>query len=110
MQTAKRLPEVELEKKMVDIRRAHAHFKRDNRLDESRMWQQLFENDKALRSSLVRQYSVDDVLHKKVSLQKQAVKDEDEFLPPSEGMTFSSMLWYQPGDDTKVGIPVTKQK
>ncbi len=78
---ANRIPEVEMERKMTDIRREHAHLKRDARIEEAKLWDVLFENDRLLKSSICR-YSYDDIVDRMILVAKEP--EDDEELPYSE--------------------------
>ena len=54
-----RVTENELEIKLGKIRRDHAKFKHDQRIRESQIWNELFENDRYVLSTVLSLYIVD---------------------------------------------------
>jgi len=80
---AVRVPDTELEARLSEIRREQAHFIREQRLKETRLWKLLFDWERELRRSLTRKYSEEDVLVASVSHLKQ-IDDNDTQLSVSE--------------------------
>lgn len=83
LRMANRIPEVELDRKLTEIRRFHAQCKRDMRIEEGVIWDHMFENELILRKSVAR-HSLEDLLSGAVSVGKRFGDKED---PPrySEG-------------------------
>ena len=54
LKVAKKKPELEMEKLVTEIGREEAQLKRDRRLEEQLMWNEMFENYNILQTSLAK--------------------------------------------------------
>jgi hypothetical protein len=68
---AERISEAELETTLSVIRRARERFERDQRLEETSLWEALYRAENELSWSIVSRYSFDELLREPATLLKQ---------------------------------------
>ncbi|KAK2140511.1 hypothetical protein LSH36_1333g00027 [Paralvinella palmiformis] len=77
LRAANRIPEVELERKVAEINRHRAVSKREMLVEEGRLWSEMFENHKVLRTSIAR-YPEQEVIRRLILVEKDNAIDEPQ--------------------------------
>jgi hypothetical protein len=80
-----RVPEVQLESKMAIYRKEYMRFERDQRMEQSDLWDYLFRSDRELRESIATRFSMDDVVKGRVKIVGHSKTEEQH--PHSPTMT-----------------------